>query len=162
MVTGKGLERWGLVPGRGKISFFSIASRLAIGPTHPPIQWVLGPLSPKVKWQGCKADHSTPTSAEVKNGEAIRPLPHMSSWHSPQLIKCRDNFTLLTGKACPYFIFNINLMEEILSAVNCANPILHKRLHCVIVWVCISNIQMSVIAFLTLCGPAANLLAFGF
>jgi hypothetical protein len=32
----------------------------------------------------CKqlADHSPPTSAEVKKGGAIPPLPHMSSWDS--------------------------------------------------------------------------------
>jgi hypothetical protein len=29
-----------------------------------------------------KADHSHPSSAEVKNGGAIPSLPHMSSWHS--------------------------------------------------------------------------------
>jgi hypothetical protein len=30
----------------------------------------------------CEADHSPKSSAEVKNGRAIPPLPHMSSWHS--------------------------------------------------------------------------------
>jgi hypothetical protein len=32
----------------------------------PPIEWVPGALSPGVKWQGREADHSSPTSAEVK------------------------------------------------------------------------------------------------
>jgi hypothetical protein len=36
------------------------------GPPQPPIQWVLGALSPGVKWPGREADHSPPTSAEVK------------------------------------------------------------------------------------------------
>jgi hypothetical protein len=35
-------------------------------PMQPPIQWVPGDLSPKVKWPGCEADHSPSTSAEVK------------------------------------------------------------------------------------------------
>jgi hypothetical protein len=52
-------------------------SRLALGPTQPSIQWV-----PGVKWQGREADHSPPSNAEVKNGGAIPPLPHMPSWHS--------------------------------------------------------------------------------
>jgi hypothetical protein len=39
-------------------------------------------------FHGGKADHSPPSSAEVKNDEATPPLPHMSSWYS------RDNFTL--------------------------------------------------------------------
>jgi hypothetical protein len=38
IVTGYGLE--------GKIYFFSIASRLALEPTQPPIQWVPGAPSP--------------------------------------------------------------------------------------------------------------------
>jgi hypothetical protein len=42
------------------------ASRTALGPTQPPIQWVLGALSLEVKRPGCEADHSSPSSAEVK------------------------------------------------------------------------------------------------
>jgi hypothetical protein len=40
--------------------------RLALGPTHPPIQWVPGALSLGVNRPGREADHSSPTSAEVK------------------------------------------------------------------------------------------------
>jgi hypothetical protein len=56
------------------------ASRPALGPTQPPIQWVKRALSLGIKWPGREADHSPPCSAEVKNGEAIRPLPNTSSW----------------------------------------------------------------------------------
>jgi hypothetical protein len=42
------------------------ASRPALGPTQPPIQWVEGALSPGVKRPGRDADHSPPSSAEVK------------------------------------------------------------------------------------------------
>jgi hypothetical protein len=41
-----------------------------------------------------EADHSPPSSAEVRIGEAIPPLTHMSSWHSFLLIMRKDNFTL--------------------------------------------------------------------
>jgi hypothetical protein len=44
-------------------------SRPALGSTHPPIQWV-----PGVKQQGPVADHSTPSSAKIKNGGAIIPF----------------------------------------------------------------------------------------
>jgi hypothetical protein len=64
-----------------EICLFSAASRLALGRTQPPIQWVPGALSPGVKWQGYEADHSRPSSAKVKNGGAMPPLPHMSAWY---------------------------------------------------------------------------------
>jgi hypothetical protein len=46
---------------------FSRASRLALGPTQPPTQWVLGTLPPAVKQLGREAGHSPQSSAEVKN-----------------------------------------------------------------------------------------------
>jgi hypothetical protein len=47
---------------------------------HPSSQPMgTGGSFPKVKRQEREADHSPPSSAEVKNGGAIRPLPHMSS-----------------------------------------------------------------------------------
>jgi hypothetical protein len=52
---------------------FSIASRSALGHTQPPIQWVPGALSPRMVRQGREADHSLPSSAEVKNDGAVSP-----------------------------------------------------------------------------------------
>jgi hypothetical protein len=51
----------GSSPGRVKNFLFSTFSRQAMGSTQPPIQWVLG-----VKRSEREADHSPPTSAEVK------------------------------------------------------------------------------------------------
>jgi hypothetical protein len=45
---------------------FSTSSRLAVGSTQPPIQWLPGALSPRLKLPERGADHSPPTSAEVK------------------------------------------------------------------------------------------------
>jgi hypothetical protein len=53
-------------PGRVKNFIFSTSSRSALGPTQPPIQWVLVALSLGVMRPGREADHSPPTSAEVK------------------------------------------------------------------------------------------------
>jgi hypothetical protein len=39
---------------------------MVLGPTQPPIQWVPGDLSFGVKQVRCEADHSPPSSAEVK------------------------------------------------------------------------------------------------
>jgi hypothetical protein len=48
------------------IFLFTTVSRPVLGLTQPPIQWVPGALSLAVKRPGCEADHSPPSSAEVK------------------------------------------------------------------------------------------------
>jgi hypothetical protein len=50
-----------------KIFLFATSSRPALGPTQPPIQGVPGALSMGVRRLGREADHSSPSSAEVKN-----------------------------------------------------------------------------------------------
>jgi hypothetical protein len=59
-----------------------VGVRVPVGPTQPPIQWVLGALSPGVKRPVCVADHSPPSDAEVKNDGSMPPLPRKCSWHS--------------------------------------------------------------------------------
>jgi hypothetical protein len=49
------------------IALFTIASRTALGPTQPPLQWVLGAVSLGVKPPGRETDHSPLSSAEVKS-----------------------------------------------------------------------------------------------
>jgi hypothetical protein len=57
-----------LPAGRGVgIFLFTTVSRMALGPTQPRIQWIRGALSLGVKRPGREADHSPPSSAEVKN-----------------------------------------------------------------------------------------------
>jgi hypothetical protein len=41
--------------------------KLVVGPTHPPIQYVQGFLSWGMKQSGYDAEHSSPSSAEIKN-----------------------------------------------------------------------------------------------
>ena len=57
-LDGPGIESWW---GRD----FPHQSRLALGPTQSPIQWVLR-LSQGVKWAGNGVDYPPPSSAEVK------------------------------------------------------------------------------------------------
>jgi hypothetical protein len=95
IATGYRLDGRSSIPGRDKI--FS-------SPQRPDRLW--GPPSllfngyrgsfPGVKQPGPEADHSPPSSTEVKNCGAVSPLPHMSSWYGAKLIKRRDNFTFLT------------------------------------------------------------------
>jgi hypothetical protein len=56
--------------------------RRRLGPTQPPIQWVLEALSPRIKRPGREADHSPPTSAEVKKMWIYTSTPHTPSWRS--------------------------------------------------------------------------------
>jgi hypothetical protein len=76
IVTSCGLGGQGSIPCKGKrIYLFSIASRPGLGPTQPPIQWVLVALSQGVKQMGREADQSLPSSAKLKNSGTISPLP---------------------------------------------------------------------------------------
>jgi hypothetical protein len=56
---------WMIGAGLG-IFLFTTESRPALEPTRPPIQWVPGVISLGVKRLGHEADHSPPSSAEVK------------------------------------------------------------------------------------------------
>jgi hypothetical protein len=67
------------------IFLFITASRTALGPTQPPIQWVSGALSVGVKRSGREADHSLHLVSSRMCG-AIPPLPQYAFKH-------RDNFT---------------------------------------------------------------------
>jgi hypothetical protein len=62
---------------------FFIASRPALEPTEPPLQWLKGEFYPGVKRSGSEVDHSPPSSTDVKNGGITSQPPplHGSSWH---------------------------------------------------------------------------------
>jgi hypothetical protein len=62
--------------GRVKNFLFSSSSRPALGSTQPPIHWVSGLFPRGVKRSGRKADHSPPTSTEVKkSGSTYTSMP---------------------------------------------------------------------------------------
>jgi hypothetical protein len=61
---------------RGLRNFlFTTASRTALRPTQPPTQGVTGALSPGVKRAGREAEHSLPSSVEVKNAWSYTSIP---------------------------------------------------------------------------------------
>jgi hypothetical protein len=61
--------------------------------TQPHIQWVPGTPFLGVKRPGHEADHSPPSSADVKNAWSYTSTPQyvFMSWY---LVKHKDNFTL--------------------------------------------------------------------
>jgi hypothetical protein len=59
-------------------SVFATASRPALGPTPSPIEWVPGALSLGVKRPVREADHSPPSSDEVKNAWSYTSTPYAS------------------------------------------------------------------------------------
>jgi hypothetical protein len=71
---------------RQETFLYSTATRPNLEPTKPIIQWVKGVFSPGVKQTEREYDHSPQSNAEVRNGGAIPPVFHTSSWH-------KDNFT---------------------------------------------------------------------
>jgi hypothetical protein len=81
IATGYGVDSLGSIPGSARVFSSPRCPDQLSGPTSLLSNGYQG-LSPGVKRQGHEADHSPPCSAEVKGGEAIPPLPHMSSWRS--------------------------------------------------------------------------------
>jgi fatty acid desaturase len=65
-----------------QLFLFNSVSIPALGPTQPPITWVLGALIPAVRQLGHETDHSSPSSAEVKNAwNYTTTLLTLSSWY---------------------------------------------------------------------------------
>jgi hypothetical protein len=75
------------------IFLFTTASRTALGSTQPPTQWVPGDFSLGVEQPGRKADHSPPSSAEIKEWVGLYfHSPNTPTWRGA-LLKHRDIFT---------------------------------------------------------------------
>jgi hypothetical protein len=77
--------------GKGSLSLFhSVQTGSGVHPTSD--------LSPGVNHGEPEADNCPPSSAEVKNGGDIPPLPHTFSCLDARLIKHRNKFTVTSSK----------------------------------------------------------------
>jgi hypothetical protein len=73
------------------IFLFTTAFRTALGLTQPPIHWLPGVISLGVKRSRCEADHSPPSSAEVKECvELYLHSPNTPAWRGAQLKEAKD------------------------------------------------------------------------
>jgi hypothetical protein len=101
---GYGLDDRGLESRQGlEIFLFTTLSRPVLGPTQPPIQWIPGALSLGVKRERREADHSPPSSSEVKNAWSYTSTPPTPSWRGAEL-KHRNDDT--------FNFYNIDLCSE--------------------------------------------------
>jgi hypothetical protein len=74
---------------------FTTASRPALGPTQPLIQWVSESPSLGVKWLRRETDRSSPSSAEVEECvELYHHSPNTPPWRGSQLKKDSTAITL--------------------------------------------------------------------
>jgi hypothetical protein len=78
IAPGYGVDSSGSVPGRNKFLLLSVSSRPSPGFAQPPVQFIRKMISPEIKRPGREAYHSL-FSAEIKNEEAVLPLPRMSA-----------------------------------------------------------------------------------
>jgi len=67
--------RAGSFPCRDKLYLFTKKSRLALGCTQLPYQWLLEALSPGIKRPVREVNHSPTSSAKVKNGWNYTSMP---------------------------------------------------------------------------------------
>jgi hypothetical protein len=96
------------------IFLFTTASRMALGPTQPPIQGVLGALSLGVKQLGHEVDHSPPSSAEVKECmELYLHSPNTPSWHGAQFKKKAQGQLYLYFILLCFIEFVISFMKHL-------------------------------------------------
>jgi hypothetical protein len=128
-MTGYGLEGWGSFPSSDK-RFLSLYNVQTDSGAHPASYTVVvgsGFLRVKAAW--AYADHSPPSSDDVKNGGATPPLPHTSSRIDVQLIKHRENFTCIT-------YLSLTLPNTVLGNRNLLLPLLLTFLDSVTPLVC--------------------------
>jgi hypothetical protein len=88
------------------IFLFTTTSRPALRSTHPPLHWVPGALSLGLKRLGREADHSLPSSADIKEYvELYLHSPNTPAWRGAQLshrdLKKRDSQMKGKGKVVP-------------------------------------------------------------
>jgi hypothetical protein len=109
-----GLDDRASFAGSSREFFSSPQSPDQLGPTQPPIQRLLG-----VKQSGCEADHSPPSSAEVKNAwKYTSTLPYvLMAWC---LLKLRDKLT---------FTFRLSFSKIYISNRQISRPMRYTNLH---------------------------------
>jgi hypothetical protein len=94
---------------------------LVLGPTQPPMQWILGVLSRGVKWLGLETDHFYLVLRLICG--SVPPCPPSNSWC---LIKIVLPYLIHMSLLVPLFLYIISCLSYI-SSYNCHVGILDGR-----------------------------------
>jgi hypothetical protein len=97
----------------------AIASRPTLWPIHPPSQWVPTDSSLGVKLPGREANHSSTSSAEVKNAWRHVTLTHSSLWRDAKLSTGYVMLWYLVKPRSNYLYFAFNFTFTFSSSVQC-------------------------------------------
>jgi hypothetical protein len=125
ITKGDGLDGRGSISWKDKIFLFSIASRPAVGPTQPPIQWVPWALSPGGKRQGVKLTthlHLVPRSRMVE-----------LYLHSPVCLYGIVLNWLTTWTTLLFFYHVISIFHH--NPFHAVREISHLNIFTVVIWV---------------------------
>jgi hypothetical protein len=91
-----GLNKWGLIPLRGRRFISFPEPRVFLGPTQPTVQRIQWALSLRVKMQGHESDDSPLSSVEEKKDGALSPFPvHLHGIVLNNIFKYSHKFTFL-------------------------------------------------------------------
>jgi hypothetical protein len=83
------------------IYLFSSTFGFALGPIQPHMEWLPRVLSIDIKWLWYEADHSPPSSAEVKNEWSFTSIPpYVHGMH-------RDNFIFYFQNVSTLYIYTL-------------------------------------------------------
>jgi hypothetical protein len=97
------------------IFLFTTVSRTPLQPTQPPIQGAPGAHSLGVKQLGCEVDHSSPSSAKVKECmELYLHSPNTPSWHHARLKKKKAEGQLNLH----YCLYELKRQKQIMNYKN--------------------------------------------
>jgi hypothetical protein len=116
--------RPGSIPGRGRDFFlFATASRLALGRTQTPIQWIRGVERPERE-----ADHSLPSSAYVKNACSYTSTPSDAflAWYLVKHTACLHGVVVKHGDKFAFYLWfcwrhMLNMKQMTLPSSSCTS-----------------------------------------